>query len=59
MSRSDNKDRFAKVSSNRGINKGHLAKPTAQTPGMLLSPQRDLSHTSILYYYRVIRQRNI
>ena len=30
-----------------------------ETLGMLLSPQRDLSHTSILYYYRIIRQRDI
>jgi hypothetical protein len=41
----DNKDRFAaKVGSNRGINKGHVAKPTAQTLGMLLSLLKETYH---------------
>ena len=35
--------------SNRGIKKGILAK-YGKSPGMLLSPFRNLSHTSILYY---------
>jgi hypothetical protein len=36
-----------------------LAELIAQTPGMLLSHFGDLSHTSILYYYCLICQRNI